>query len=132
MFSRFLKHIAGKQPATPQPDRPVSPVVDVTDGDFAVWMESSPRLAVVDFWAEWCEPCRIMSAYVNFLAQEYVGRVRVAALDVDENPDTPANYKIMGLPTVLMVRNGQEVARIVGVIPYEELKARVEQQLDRR
>ena len=127
VFGRFLKHIGGKQPSVPQPGQPApSPLVDVPDSDFVTVVEQSSQLVVIDFWAEWCEPCHIMSAYVGFLARQYVGRVLVAALDVDENPDTPAHFKVMGLPTLLMLRKGQEVDRIVGVIPYEEIKARVE------
>ena len=130
MFDKFLKRIGGKQPVTPPPERPAPPpVIDVTDGDFAKAVEQSPLPAVVDFWAEWCEPCHVMSAYVGFLAQEYAGRVLVAALDVDENPETPSRFNVMGLPTLLILRDGQEVDRIVGVMPYEEIKARVDHLL---
>ncbi len=85
--------------------------------------------AVVDFWAEWCQPCQVMSAYVSFLAKDYEGRLLVAALDTDENPATPQRYNVMGLPTLLLLRDGEEVDRIVGVVGYEEIKARVERLL---
>lgn len=130
MIDKFLKRIGGKQPAAPPPERPAPPpVIDVTDGDFATVVEQSTLPAVVDFWAEWCEPCHVMSAYVGFLAQEYAGRMLVAALDVDENPETPSRFNVMGLPTLLILRDGQEVDRIVGVMPYEEIKARVDHLL---
>lgn len=114
---------AAKQPQPP-------PIVDVTDADFETVVLRSTLLAVVDFWAEWCQPCQVMSAYVGFLAKDYAGRVLVAALDADENPVTPAHYNVMGLPTLLMVRNGEEVDRIVGVASYEEIKMRVDRLLE--
>lgn len=105
-------------------------IIEVTDADFSSVVLSSSKLAVVDFWAEWCQPCQIMSAYVGFLAQEYGERILIAAMDVDENPQTPERYTIMGLPTLLLVHNGVEVDRIVGVEEYQTIKARVESLLN--
>lgn len=109
----------------------LSSVVDVTDADFESVVLDSSLPAVVDFWADWCQPCQVMSAYVDLLAREYTGRLLVAALDTDENPQIPARYQIMGLPTLLFLRNGAEVDRIVGIVGYEELKARIEALLGR-
>ena len=116
---------AKSEAATSQPP----PIVDVTDADFGAVVEHSPHLAVVDFWADWCEPCRIMSAYMGFLASDYAGRVLVAALDVDENPATAERFAVMGLPTLLLLKDGQEVGRIVGITPYEQIKDQVEAAL---
>jgi thioredoxin 1 len=113
---------------TAQPPQP-PPVIDVTDSDFEAIVLHAPLLAVVDFWAEWCQPCQVMSAYVGFLAKDYEGRVLVAALDTDENPETPTHYNVMGLPTLLVLRGGKEIDRIVGVVGYEEIKARVDRLL---
>ena len=129
----MLRNLFGRgKPPEPKPEPAAAPrpvLIDVTDADFAQVIEASELPVVIDVWAEWCEPCRIMSAYVGFLAQEYAGRVLVAALDVDENPETPGRFNVMGLPTLLIMKDGQEVDRIVGVMPYEEIKARVDRLL---
>jgi thioredoxin 1 len=110
-------------------DRPLP--LDVTDASFGEIVLGSDKLAVVDFWADWCQPCEIMSAYIGFLAADCADRVLVTALDVDANPDTPETYGVMGLPTVIFFYNGQEVDREVGVIAYAELRQRVEALLAR-
>ena len=95
------------------------------DADFDAVIGAAAAPAIVDCWAEWCEPCKVMSAYVNFLAADFAGQVLVAALDVDENPVITERYGIMGLPTLLVLHRGQEIDRIVGVAAYEEIKQRI-------
>ena len=129
----MLRSLFGRSKPPAQPAQPASqprPLpVDVTDADFAAVVAGSDKLAVVDFWADWCEPCRTMSAYVTFLAADYEGRLLVAALDVDENPAIAEQYGIVGLPTLLFLRQGIEVARIAGLVAYEEIQRQVEQLL---
>jgi thioredoxin 1 len=136
MFDKLLQSIGFKSklpaPVTEAATPPRPTAIDVTDADFAMTILASERLAVVDCWAEWCEPCHVMSAYVNFLAADYADHLLVAALDVEANPVTTAQYEIMGLPTLLFFRNGQEIARQVGVVPYEALRQQVEDLLGER
>ena len=99
---------------------------DVTDLDFDEVALQHDQLTVVDFWAEWCQPCTIISAYTGWLVRDYGTQLLVAALDVDENPVIPERYSIMGLPTLLFFRNGVEVERQVGLLSYEELRAKVD------
>jgi thioredoxin 1 len=132
VFDKLKQRFSGKRDAAAdtiaQSTQPAV-IVDVTDADFEAVVLRSPLLAVVDFWAEWCQPCQVMSAYVGFLAKEYAGRVLVTALDTDENPETPMHYNVMGLPTLLVLHGGEEVDRIVGVVGYEEIKTRVDRLL---
>ena len=119
-----------KPPAASKPDPAPRPVIiDVTDADFGQVVEASELPAVVDVWAEWCEPCRIMSAYLGFLAADFAGRVLAAALDADENPAVTERYQILSLPTLILLRRGVEVGRIVGVTAYPEIKRQIEQLL---
>lgn len=127
LFANFGKKTAAPSAAAAKPARPHP--VDVTDADFTAVVEASDKLAVIDFWAEWCEPCRVMSAYVDFLAADYADRALIAALDVDENAQTAERYHILGLPTLLFLRSGQEVDRIVGVEGYDAIKQRVDHWL---
>ncbi len=130
MFDKVRKLLGGAPPAPPTtaPNKPLR-VVDVTDADFDAVVGASVLPAVVDFWAEWCEPCKVMSAYVEFLASDFAGQVLVAALDVEENPAIAERYGILGLPTLLVLHRGEEIDRIVGAAPYEEIKERIEQLL---
>ena len=113
--------------ATTSTDHPT--ILEVTDTTFAEQVLQPRQLVVVDFWAEWCQPCQIMSAYVTFLAKDFGEQLVLAALDVDENPIIPAQYDIMGLPTLLLFYQGVVVDRIVGIEPYETIRERVAQQL---
>lgn len=131
-MSSFLKNLFGAQtpssPAAPTaPDRPHP--VHVSDGDFAAVVLESDKLAIVDLWADWCGPCHMLAPTIERLAAEYDGRAVVAKLDVDENPETANSFNILGIPTVLFFKKGQEIDRLVGVQPYAAFAARIERYL---
>jgi len=83
-------------------------------------------LIMVDFWAAWCGPCRIIAPTVEELAKEYSGKVKVAKLNTDENPDIASRYKIMGIPTLIFFKNGEKIDQVVGAVPKSQLKARID------
>src|ERR671912_385206 len=101
--------------------------VTVTDATFAAEVERSPVPVLLDLWAPWCGPCRMVARVIEELAAEMAGRVRVAKLNVDENPATAARFRVQSIPTLLVLRGGREVDRIVGVQP----KAAIMQRLER-
>lgn len=90
---------------------------------------SEPGLLVIDFWAVWCGPCRILSPVVDELAAEYEGRATIAKCNVDDCDDIAAQFGIRNIPTLIFVKNGQIVDRTVGVVPKQDLKARIEANL---
>lgn len=109
---------------------PQGPLV-VTDATFAAEVERSPLPVLLDAWAPWCGPCRMVGPSVDALAIELAGRVRVAKLNVDENPHTAGRFDIRSIPTMLVMVQGREVDRIVGALPKEAIRARLEQALAR-
>lgn len=90
----------------------------------------SDKLVMVDFWAVWCGPCRMIAPTVEQLAQEYAGRIVVAKLNTDENPDIASKYKIMGIPTVMFFKNGEIKDQVVGAVPKSQLKAKIDSYID--
>ena len=86
-------------------------------------------LVMVDFWAVWCGPCRIIAPVVEELAQEYEGRLRVLKLNTDENPDVASRYQIMGIPTLLFFKDGKPVDKIVGAAAKKQFKDKIDSLL---
>jgi len=104
------------------------PIIDVGDRDFEreVLERSKSVPVVVDFWAPWCGPCRTLGPVVNQLAGDLAGRVRVGKLNVDENPATASRFGVQSIPTLLILRDGREVDRIVGAVPKQEIVRRLD------
>src|SRR6059058_5583316 len=100
-----------------------------TDGNFDTTVVKSDKPVLVDFWAEWCGPCRRLAPTVDALATEYDGRVTVAKMNVDENPSVPGRFMIRGIPTMLIFKDGQLADQIVGLVPKEEIAKKLDQQL---
>lgn len=100
--------------------------VTVTDATFTAEVEGSPLPVLLDVWATWCGPCRTVGPVIDELAGELAGRVRVAKLNVDENPATAARLGVSSIPTLLVFKNGREIDRVVGVQPKAEIARRLE------
>jgi thioredoxin 1 len=91
--------------------------------------ETKQGVVLVDFWAEWCGPCRRLAPTVDALATEFDGRATVAKLNVDENPNVPGRYAIRGIPTLLLFKQGQLAETIVGLVPKEDIARMIERHL---
>lgn len=103
--------------------------IAVSDATFRAEVEQSPLPVLVDAWAPWCGPCRALAPVVEQLALELAGRVRVAKLNVDENPDTAARFGLRSIPTLLVLAGGREIDRMVGALPKAEIARRLERAL---
>ncbi len=93
--------------------------VHISDTEFKSKVLESKLPVMVDFWAAWCGPCRMVAPFVEQLATEYTGKALVAKMDTDANPATPMQYGIMGIPTLIFFKDGKEVDRIVGAAPKQ-------------
>ena len=101
-------------------------IKNVTDADFQAEVLESEQPVLVDFWAEWCGPCRVVAPVLEEIAAERADELRIVKLNIDENQQTAMDFQILAIPTMVLFRNGQEAARIQGAMP----KKRLEQQLE--
>ncbi|MFC1868382.1 thioredoxin [Thermodesulfobacteriota bacterium] len=95
--------------------------VDVTDQSFNLEVISHPGIVLLDCWAPWCGPCRMVAPVLDQLAAEYMGRIKIAKLNVDENPMTASKYGIQSIPTMFIFKNGSQINKIVGALPKHEI-----------
>ena len=102
--------------------------VDLTDETFAETVRSNP-LVIVDCWAPWCAPCRMVAPIIEEMAGDYTGRILFGKLNVDESPQVAMQYQIMGIPTLLVFKNGKLVDRIVGAMPRQMLEPKITRYL---
>ncbi|MDQ7773202.1 MAG: thioredoxin [Elusimicrobiales bacterium] len=96
--------------------------IQITDANFDQEVVQSAVPVLVDFWAPWCGPCRMIGPVIEELAKEYAGKVKVGKLNTDENPETASKYQISAIPTILFFKGGKMVKDAVGLQPKEELK----------
>lgn len=102
----------------------------VTDQSFEADVLDSSQLVLVDFWAEWCSPCKMIAPIVDELARDYAGKLKVAKLDADANPNVMQAFGVMGIPTLILFRDGQVVERISGYMPKDRLLDKLTPHLD--
>ena len=104
-------------------------VQHVGDADFDTAVLQSGEPVLVDFWAEWCGPCKMISPVLDELAETYGGKLKVAKVNVDENPDTPATLGVRGIPALFMFKDGEVVSNRMGAAPKASLKAWIDENV---
>lgn len=104
-------------------------VIEVTTATWDKEVLGFNGIVMVDFWAVWCGPCRMIAPTIEELAKEYAGKIKVAKLNTDENQDIASKYKIMGIPTIMFFKNGERVDQIVGAVPKGQLKTKIDSLL---
>ena len=124
-----LRQLMKKTTETEKKETPVKKPVEVTDASFEETIQNHP-LAVVDCWAPWCAPCNIVAPIIEELARDYAGRILFGKLNVDENRRVAMQYQIMGIPTLLVFKNGKLVDRIVGAMPRQVLEGKITRYLE--
>lgn len=103
--------------------------VEFTDANFQSKALSSDKLTIVDFWATWCGPCQAMGPVIEDLSEEYAGKVNIGKLDVDHNPTITNRYDISSIPTILFIKNGKVVDKLVGLYPKSKLVKKIKQHI---
>jgi len=104
-------------------------IFHITDDTFEQEVLEGDIPVLTDFWAEWCGPCRTIAPVLEEISQEYDGRLKIAKIDVDENPEAPARFGIQGIPTLILFKDGKPVERLVGAMPKDRLLSHIRPHL---
>jgi thioredoxin 1 len=104
-------------------------ILNTTDTEFSDTVSESDKLVVVDMWAEWCSPCKMMEPVLEEIAEEYSDKLEVVKLNIDQNQDTPLKFGVMNIPTLIFFRNGMEIDRVIGAFPKKQLLNRIKPHL---
>ena len=104
-------------------------LLHVNDKNFAAEVVQSDLPVLVDFWATWCGPCKSIGPVIDDLSKEYAGRVKIAKLNVDENPSTPSQYGVRGIPTLILFKGGKILEQVVGAVPKTRLVSMIDKAL---
>ncbi len=101
-------------------------IVNLTSATWDQEVTEYKGIVMVDFWAVWCGPCRMVAPTIEELAKDYAGKIKVGKLNTDENSDIASKFKIMGIPTIIFFKDGQKVDQIVGAVPKPQLKSKID------
>ena len=101
-------------------------VIDISDKDFEQKVIKSSVPVLLDFWAPWCVPCKIVAPIVEKLSNKYDGQLKFYKINIDENPRTPARYRVMSIPSLMLFKNGKAVDTVVGAVPERSLVSRID------
>jgi thioredoxin 1 len=104
-------------------------ISNTNDAEFSDAVNVPDKLVVVDMWAEWCGPCKMMEPLLEEIADEHDDKMKVFKLNIDHNPDTPIKFSVMNIPTLILFREGKEVERITGAMPKKQLLSKIEPHL---
>lgn len=104
--------------------------IEITDETFQSEVLDSDKPVLIDFWADWCGPCRMIAPSVKELAEEYDGIMKVGKIDVDDNPAVPGRYGVVGIPTLMLFKGGKVVERVTGALPKNRIEAQIKPHLE--